>query len=153
MTTPVGVGVGGGEYSHTVTPQSITEAVQQANLRFKELCRILPSYSNDKTAFYKARDEMFDLMRATDHVAATVAAQTGQAPPTKAPAVPTASSAAAASAGVNPQKGTAIATASPAPASGAQGVQQVKSAVTALKQVAKRPVPKRRVKATPAPSS
>jgi len=153
VTTPAGVGIGGGEFSREDKAlQTASEAAQMADQKYTRLCELLPSYANDQKAFYGARDQMFDLIRGTQQVASAVAAQTGQAPPAPQPAVPTAASSAAADAGANPGKGIANApaassaptpTASPAPAGSpaAQGINQVTNAANHLKAVAKKKAP------------
>ena len=106
VTTPVGVGVEGGEFTRDQKAlQTATDAAQQADQRFTRLCRLIPMYANDKTAFYRVRDQMFDLIAGTTTMASAVAVQTGQMSPTAPASVPTASTDAAKSAGVNAAKG------------------------------------------------
>jgi hypothetical protein len=150
VTTPVGVGVGGGELNHEDKAlQTASEAAQMADQKYTRLCELLPSYASDQQAFYHARDQMFDLIRGTEQVASAVAAQTGQAPPAQPPAVPTAASTAATDAGINPAKGignvpatssAATASASPAPASQG-GPTNVTNAANRLKAVAQKKAP------------
>lgn len=151
VTTPVGVGVGGGELNREDKAlQTASEAAQMADQQYTRLCGLLPSYANDQQAFYHARDQMFDLIRGTDQVASAVAAQTGQAPPARPPAVPTAASTAAADAGINPAKGianvpatnsAATPAASPAGSPAPQGVTSVTNAANRLKAVAEKKTP------------
>src|SRR4029077_6765889 len=87
--------------------QTASDTAVRADEQYTHLCNLLPSYSHDQVAFYKARDQMFDLIRGTNQVASAVAAQTGQAAPAPLPSVPTVAAGAAASAGINPGKGVA----------------------------------------------
>ena len=155
VTTPMGVGVGGGELTREDKAlQVASDAALQADQKYTRLCELLPSYAHDQQAFYRARDQMFDLIKGTEQVASAVAAQTGQTPPAQPPAVPTAASDAAAGAGINPAKGIAnvaatapsapSAAASPSPSSsnaGNQGLAKVTSAADHLKQVAAKKAP------------
>jgi hypothetical protein len=155
VTTPMGVGVGGGELTREDKAlQVASDAALQADQKYTHLCELLPSYAHDQQAFYRARDQMFDLIKGTDQVASAVAAQTGQTPPAQPPAVPTAASDAAAGAGINPAKGIAnvpataasgsSAATSPSPSSsnaGNQGLAKVTSAADHLKQVAAKKAP------------
>jgi hypothetical protein len=161
VTTSFGVTVGGGEYNRTVTPLGVTDSLQAANLKYRQLCSLLPSYANgDKEAFYKARNDMFELIKGSQNVATAVATQTGQSPPASLPTVPTAATEAAKTAGVDPSKGVS----NPSPTSaqpparqktapssqGTTGKGQVRSAVTRLKHIAKKPVPNKTTRtATP----
>jgi hypothetical protein len=153
VTTPMGVGVGGGELNREDKAlQVASDAALQADQKYTRLCELLPAYSSDKQAFYRARDQMFDLIKGTEQVASAVAAQTGQSPPVQPAAVPTAASDAAAGAGTNPAKGIANVPAttpsgSPAAASptssnaGNQGLSNITSAADHLKQVAAKKAP------------
>jgi hypothetical protein len=163
VTTSFGVTVGGGEYNRTVTPLGVTDSLQSANLKYRQLCNLLPSYANgDQEAFYKARNDMFELIKGSKDVATTVATQTGQAPPPKLPAVPTAASDAAKTAGVDPSKGVANSSATPTPPSvsknppprnlNAAAKREVRSAARRLKQIARKPSP-RKSKAKAGPSN
>ena len=154
VATSFGVTVGGGEYNRTVTPLGVTDSLQAANLKYRQLCNLLPSYANgDKEAFYKARNDMFELIKGSQNVATAVATQTGQSPPANLPKVPTAATDAAKTAGVDPSRGV-----SNPPTTSAQplapqkivssseataGQGHVRSAVTRLKHIAKKPVPKK----------
>jgi hypothetical protein len=154
VSTPVGVGVQGGEVNtEQKTLQVASDAAQQADDKFTRLCRLLPSYSHDQQAFYKTRDQMFELIAATTYVASAVATQTGQSPPVQPTSVPTASTSAATAAGTNPAKAVANPPApasSPAPSSAQtattkqslQKHEQTLNAVARLKQVIQKPVPK-----------
>jgi hypothetical protein len=153
VTTPVGVGVGGGELTREDKAlQVASDAALQADQKYTHLCELLPSYSHDQQAFYRARDQMFDLIKGTEQVASAVAAQTGQSPPVQPPAVPTAASDAAAGAGINPAKGVANVEATTPPGSspaaspsssnaGNQGLAKVTSAADHLKQLAEKKAP------------
>lgn len=152
VTTPVGVGAEGGEYhKEAKVLQSASDAAEQADQKFTQLCRLLPSYLNDQKGFYRVRDQMFDLIAATNYVASAVAAQTGQTPPVQPTSIPTASTAAAASAGTNPTKAVAnpVATTSsaaksptPNPSTSPSGSQNLKKAVDRLKALIDKAVPK-----------
>jgi hypothetical protein len=165
VATSFGVTVGGGEYNRTVTPLGVTDSLQSANLKFRQLCSLLPSYANgDKEAFYKARNDMFELIKGSQNVATAVATQTGQAPPANLPTVPTAATEAAKTAGVDPSKGVSNPASTPKQPSaplktasskqGSTGKEHVRSAVTKLQHIAKKPVPKKTtLAATPTRSS
>src|SRR5205814_1530430 len=77
--------------------QNASDAAIQADQRYIRLCSLLPSYSNNQAAFYRARDQMFDLIAGTTDVAKAVANATGQPAPAPAPTVPTAAPSAASS--------------------------------------------------------
>jgi hypothetical protein len=156
VSTPVGVGVQGGEVkTEEKTLQAASDAAQQADDKFTRLCRMLPSYSHDQKAFYKTRDQMFELIAATTYVASAVATQTGQTPP-QLTSVPTESSSAATAAGTNPAKAVANAPApiSSSPSTSAQVPKQkteqsakkqeqtLKNAIARLQHVTRKPVPK-----------
>ncbi len=153
VTTPAGVGVGGGELNREDKAlQVASDAALQADQKYTHLCELLPSYASDQQSFYRARDQMFDLIRGTEQVASAVAAQTGQLPPVQPPAVPTAASDAATGAGINPAKGVANVPAtapsgSPAAPSTSssnasnQALSSVTSAANHLKQVAEKKAP------------
>jgi hypothetical protein len=125
------------------------------------LCALLPSYAHgDKEAFYKARDDMFELIKGSQNVATAVATQTGQSAPANLPSVPTAATDAAKTAGVDTSKGVSNPSATPAqppapqkaPPSGqvtTAGKTQVRSAVTRLKHIAKKSVPQKTTTASP----
>lgn len=155
VVTPVGVGVEGGEYTREQKAlQTASDAAQQADQKYVRLCKMLPAYSNDKPGFYRVRDQMFDLIAGTTHVATVVAAQTGQAPPTATQPVPTAAADAAASAGVSATKGVAntpimVGSAPPPIAEGPhkKNVDAVNAASAKLKNVARKKAP---AKKTPA---
>jgi hypothetical protein len=162
VTTSFGVTVGGGEYNRTVTPLGVTDTLQAANLKYRQLCNLLPSYANgNKEAFYKARDDMFELIKGSQNVATAVATQTGQAPPANLPTIPTAAPDAAKTAGVDPSKGVSNPppTQPPAPPKTARssqataGTGQVKSAVTRLKHIANKKVPKKTTTKAAPPNS
>jgi hypothetical protein len=163
VTTPAGVSLGGGEFhKEQVALQTASDAAQQADEKYTRLCKMLPSYSNDRGGFYRVRDQMFDLIAGTTQVASAVAAQTGQAPPASPSTVPTAAADAAAGTGVDPAKGLAnapapaAATSSTAPTTakaGSKSLAKLESAVTKLKQVAKKKAPAKKhgaASATPA---
>jgi hypothetical protein len=153
VTTPMGVGLGGGELTREDKAlQVASDAALQADQKYTHLCELLPSYANDQQAFYRARDQMFDLIKGTEQVASAVAAQTGQTPPVQPPAVPTAATDAATGAGINPAKGVANVPATTPPASSAapspsasnagnQGLSKVTSAADHLKQLAEKKAP------------
>jgi len=154
MTTPVGVGVDGGELTREQKAlQTASDAAIQADHKFTRLCTMLPSFTGDRQKFYRARDQMFDLIAGTNSVASVVAVQTGQAPPAQPIAVPTVASAAAAKAGINPAKGVAnppaaASTVKVAPgakpttvAATARKVDQLKAAATKLKKAAAKKPP------------
>ncbi len=151
VTTPAGIGGGGGEFTREDKAlQTASEAAQLADQKYTHLCELLPSYSNDQHAFYDARDQMFALIKGTQSSAATVAALTGQATPAPAPAVPTAATTAATDAGVNPAKGIAnlpsttspaAAAATPAGTPSSQQINNVLNAANHLKAVAQKKVP------------
>jgi hypothetical protein len=152
VSTPAGVGVQGGELkTEPKTLQVASDAAQQADDKFTRLCRLLPAYSHDKQAFYKTRDQMFELIAATTYVASAVATQTGQNPPAPLTSVPTQSTSAATAAGTNPAKAVANPptsassppAASPSKQSSSKKQQHtVSDAVARLKHVIQKPVPK-----------
>ena len=151
VSTPVGVGVQGGEVkTEQKTLQAASDAAQQADDKFTRLCRMLPSYSHDQKAFYKTRDQMFELIAATTYVASAVATQTGQSPPAPLTGVPTESTSAATAAGTNPAKAVAnpptSASSPPAVSPSKQSSPKkqqhtVGDAVARLKHVIHKPVP------------
>ena len=153
VTTPAGVGVGGGELNKEQKAlQTASDTAVQADQQYTRLCTLLPSYSHDEVAFYKARDQMFDLIRGTNQVASAVAAQTGQAAPAAPPSVPTVATDAAAGAGINPEKGVANlpsattaapTTTNPAPATSDAALSNLLSATSKLKKAAEKKVPSR----------
>jgi len=95
--------------------QNASDATQQADQKYTRLCSLLPMYSHDQAAFYKARDQMFDLIAGTTEIAKQVANTTGQPQPANPPTVPTAAPTAATSAGTNPTKAVANPASKPAP--------------------------------------
>ena len=150
-----GVNVGGGEISRTYTPpteKSVTKELEEANQKYKGLCRLLPTYAHGrKEDFYKARDDMSELIKGSKNVATAVATLTGQSPPASLPTLPTAATDAAKTAGVDPSTGVSNPSPSPAQppappkaissnqATRAKG--QVKSVVKELKEIVKKPLP------------
>jgi hypothetical protein len=153
VTTPAGVGVGGGELNKEQKAlQTASDTAVQADQQYTRLCKLLPSYSHDQVAFYKARDQMFDLIHGTNQVASAVAAQTGQAAPALPPSVPTLASNAAASAGINPGKGVAnlpatttaaLGKTTPAPATPNAALSNLVNATSKLKKAAEKKPPSR----------
>ncbi len=154
VTTPAGIGVGGGELNtEQKALQTASDTAIRADEQYIHLCNLLPSYSTDQVKFYQARDQMFDLIRGTNQVASAVAPLTGQAQPAAPSSVPTVSTAAAASAGIDPAKGVAnlpIATATPSgtpastPATNAAALSNLKNATSRLEKVAQKKAPAHR---------
>jgi hypothetical protein len=95
--------------------QTASDAAIRADQAYTRLCSLLPAYANNQVAFYKARDQMFELIVGTQQVAAIIATTTGQTPPAAAPSVPTAAPDAAKKAGADTTKAVANTGASPAP--------------------------------------
>lgn len=153
VTTPVGVGVGGGELNKEQKAlQTASDAAVRADEQYTRLCNLLPSYSHDQVAFYRARDQMFDLIRGTNQVASAVAAQTGQTAPAPPPSVPTVAAGAAANAGINPRKGVANppmsttsspATTTSAPQTPNAALSNLVNATSKLKKAAEKKPPSR----------
>lgn len=151
VTTPVsGLGVEGGQFTRDQKAlQTASDAAIQADQKFIRLCRLLPSYASNKDAFYKARDQMFDLIMNTNYVASAVASATGQTPPAKPATAPTAATDAATAAGTSPSKAVANTAAkktqtppTTTTTSSASAAAQIVDAAKKLKRVAKKPAPR-----------
>ena len=160
VTTPLGVGVGGGEVSKEQKAlQTASDAAIQADQQYIHLCNMLPSYSHDQVGFYQARDQMFDLIKRTNQAASAVAALTGQATPAPPPSVPTVATGAAESAGTSPTKGvanlpiettTTRTTSTSTPGTSKVALSNLVTATSKLQKAAEKKPPPRRVKHKPA---